>query len=614
VTSAKRPRLSLQRESRILLLVALLLLVLLSSFTLGSYRHAVDALAGEQRDRTRQEAERLAEQMAGQMAGRWAGDIAAHPDSLLRHLPPGSRLAIVGQDGAPLLEIGTFESRDLLPPSLGPAEVDPAELDLADARLAAGLDGWLEDYTAGFAPIFFRRQRAILRLDVPAPTLASQIRASRVLTAVVVGVNLAVALLVVLFIRNLLRPYEAMLARARELEPDAAGDDEAAYLVSVFERALDALGGGAGVAEATGPGPAEPGSDDIEALQRALGGSLGGGLLLLNGEGRVLALNPYGASLLGAPQPAAGKSLAEVVGAHDDLRTVLEAAVAGARTVQRYESDLTVAGERRTLGLTVHPLRRDDGTLRAFLVLFVDLTEARRLADEQRLSKTLAQIGELAAGLAHELRNSLATMKGYLALLDRPGTDDSHGEYLAELQHEADHLQRVLEDFLSFARPGTTRMERVSVEVVARRAAADPALGGAKIAFESRGDEPPTLQGDAQLLERAVRNLLHNAVGAQQRSGRSEAIELTLASTAEALDLAIADRGDGISDEIKERLFQPFATSRADGVGLGLALSRRIVDLHGGRLTLEPREGGGAVAAMTFPRGKAASAGPAALP
>ncbi len=603
MTTAKRSRISLQRESRILLLAALLLLVLLSSFTLGSYRHAIDALAGEQRDRTRQEAEGLAQQLAG----RGTGEEAARPDSLLRHLPAGSRLAIVGRNGDSLLEIGMFPSRDLLPPHF-----DSAGFDASAGRLAAGLDGWLEDYTAGFAPIFFRRQRAILRLDVPAPTLASQIRASRVLTAVVVAVNLAVALLVVLFIRNLLRPYETMLARARELEPDAASDDEAAYLVSVFERALDALGGGG--SEASVPGPAEPGSDDIEALQRALGGSLEGGLLLLNGEGRVLALNPYGASLLGAPQPAAGKSLAEVVGAHDDLRTVLEAAVAGARTVQRYESDLTVGGERRTLGLTVHPLRRDDGTLRAFLVLFVDLTEARRLADEQRLSKTLAQIGELAAGLAHELRNSLATMKGYLALLERPGAEASHGEYLAEIQHEADHLQRVLEDFLSFARPGTTRMERVSVEVVARRAAADPALGGAEIAFEGRGDEPPTLQGDAQLLERAVRNLLHNAVGAQERCGRSEAIELTLASTAEALELAIADRGDGISEEVKERLFQPFATSRADGVGLGLALSRRIVDLHGGRLTLEPREGGGAIAVMTFPRGKAASAGPAALP
>ena len=278
-------------------------------------------------------------------------------------------------------------------------------------------------------------------------------------------------------------------------------------------------------------------------------------------------------------------------------------------SAHRLECNVSVDGRETGLGLTLHPLRRQ-GEVGGWLVLFADLTQAQARNRSERLSESLGQIGQLTAGLAHELRNSLASLRGYLRLIERDPDDDSVSDYLGEIRHEADHLQRVLEDFLTFARPGTRRLEEVDLEMVLRRAAADPALAGARV--ELRGPPCPVhLDGDAQLLERAFRNLLHNAVRAHSQSGSSEPVVVQIhepdGNERDAV-LLIEDRGHGISEDLKDRLFVPFATDSEDGVGLGLALSRRILELHGGDLDLADRaKGGGARATIRLPIGAPAT-------
>ncbi|MCB1035375.1 MAG: hypothetical protein KDD47_16240, partial [Acidobacteria bacterium] len=173
----------------------------------------------------------------------------------------------------------------------------------------------------------------------------------------------------------------------------------------------------------------------------------------------------------------------------------------------------------------------------------------------------------------------------------------------AEIRRETDHLKRVLEDFLLFARPGTARATEVALEGVVRRAAADPALEGAAVELHRLSADIPSLLGDEQLLEHAFRNLLRNAVRAQSESGRDDPIIVELGRDAETLFVRIEDRGAGLPEEIGERLFQPFVSGFRGGVGLGLAVSHRIVTLHGGRLRLLNRTGGGARAEVVFPTG-----------
>lgn len=539
-------RLGLRRETLILLPVALLLVVVLSSFTLFSFRNALSLLSAERR----QEAERLARSVAEQIAS--SGSVP-----------------------------GTGDLRRLAPTALGVALLD------SEGRLLASAGELPEsDLLAGFAPLAGGRT---VRVDLPAGTLMAQLRGLRILSAVVLSINGALVLLMVLFTRHLLAPYETLLERAKQMREPSAGEGEVEFLLATFERALAELS------------KAERGpDDDIAVIERTLSSSLASGLLLLDREGAVLAVNAVAETLLGMAPPAPGTPLATALRDFPELAELLAGAVRQGGGLQRQECTVRVGDAFRTFGLTLHPLRRDDGAIRGYLVLFADLTEVRRRAEETHLSESLARLGELAGGVAHELRNSLATLRGYLTLIERRPDEGSIADFLGEIRTEADHLQRVLEDFLAFARPGTARLQEVSLLPLLERAAADPALDG--FGVRVHGGEPGVpLRGDPQLLDRAIRNLLHNAVQAEREAGSAGPVEVRIQEQPEGVEIAIEDRGPGVRPEIRERLFHPFVTGRPGGVGLGLALAQRVVVLHGGRIRLEDREGGGTRAVLLFP-------------
>jgi signal transduction histidine kinase len=663
VPSGKRPRMGLRDELVFVLPAALLLLVVLSTFTLFSYRGALLRL----RDERQQDAERLARgvadrllETAGVGAPGAAGAAPAPAPSAdrLRLLAPGARgVGLFDARGTPVASAGE------LPPLPMPAVPPSAPPDLRP--FAVGPDDELPDGIAAFVPLLTRLPvrgatppaatgppGALLyaRVDLAAVTLGAQLRAIRLLCWWVLPLNGALVLLVLLFLRHLLTPYQTLLARARQLgQPAAAGEDEADFLIATLERALEALGerqlslsgasGASGVvpvADRAGGPEERRADDDLAALERTLAASLESGLLLLGRDGRVLSLNAIGAALLGAAPPAAGAPpppVGELLAPHPELLALLDAAVALGRPVNRQECILRRGdGEPVTLGLSVHPLRRDDGATRGYLVLFADLTEVRRRAEESRLTDRLATLGEMAAGVAHELRNSLATLRGYLTLIERRPGEESIADFLAEIRHESDHLQRVLEDFLAFARPGTARVQPFSMQALARRAAADPALAGVDVTVRAArhpaaaraareedrehqmdqdqepGADPEAaaehlLRGDPQLIERALRNVLHNAAQAEREAGRRGPVEVIVEELPAGVEVTIADRGPGVPPELRDRLFHPFASGRAGGVGLGLALSHRIVTLHGGRIRLEDRQGGGTLVRLFFSRG-----------
>jgi signal transduction histidine kinase len=570
-----RPRrLGLRREVLILLPAALMVLVVLSTFTLFSYRGSLSQLAGDRRD----EAARLARTAAGQLSGDGLPGAAA-----LKQLVPGAQsVAVVDAAGVPLVRTG--EVAPLPPPS-------------GEAPGGIGLDDALPGAVAGFAPLGGGPPRW-LRVDLGAEVLGGQLRGLEILTISVLGINGALVVLVLFFLGHLLSPYETLLARARAMsgggpEGDGYEGDEVEFLLGTFEQALASLAGR----------DARRAEDDIAALERTLAPSLQSGLLLLDREGKVLALNTLGAELLGIAPPAPGAPLAEVLASQPELRELLAGAVAEGSAPSRAECDVrSGGGEALTVGLTVHPLRRDDGEVRGYLVLFADLTEVQRRAEESRIADSLAQLGEMAGGVAHELRNSLATLRGYLTLIERRPDEDSIADFLSEIRHEADHLERVLQDFLAFARPGTARVREFPLTPLLLRVAADPALSGIEVRVHGSPEGDAALRGDPQLLERAVRNLLHNAAQAEREAGWQGPVDIRLDATAEGIEVAIDDRGSGLPPEIRSRLFHPFATGRPGGVGLGLALAHRIVVLHGGRIRLEDRPGGGTRALLFFPR------------
>lgn len=579
----RSPRIGFRREVLILVPASLLVLIVLAVFTLLSYRQAVDVIAEEARAVAGGAARRVAELVA-----REARTPTSIPEAdRLRSLAPGAlAVSLLDADGQILVKAGDLTAEDGLVP-LGAAA--------GDRVVVVGPGGMIGDRIIALAPLGPPQERRYLRLDWPARALYRQSSNLRILTVLVIGLSLGVGLLALLFARRLVEPVELLLERARAANPAAEDADEIPFLLDTFDRALAALSA-----------DADTGEGALQVLGRTLTPSLQCGLLLLGPDGRILALNSLGSSLLGIDEPRPGTRYEEALRDHPQIARLLRHTLTGEEVGTRTEISIERDGRTRSLGLTVHELRPEGQDVRGHLVLFADLTDVQRRAERQRLSESLARMGELTAGIAHEMRNSLTSLCGYLARAERQAEGRSVGEELREIRHEADHLKRILDDFLSFARPGTVRMAPVSLERVLRRAASDLALEGKGVRIRSdpslRTEAIPRVWGDAQLLERALRNLLHNAAQAEEEAGRPEAelvAQLEYGSDGEAV-VTIEDQGTGLRPEIRDRLFVPFVSHKEEGVGLGLALAQRILELHGAVVDLENRHSGGVQTRVRF--------------
>jgi len=568
------PRLGLRREVQILLPIATLLLVVLSTFAVLAYRTGIQILVEEEQ----QQVARLVQTIASDLSSGPLPSIA----QLRQRVPLAEQIAIVSDDGRIVKSYGQPDASQVLAPL--------ANRDLA-VSLALGPSAAVGDTVSGFAKLKHDSSSYYLRIDLPAFQLGRQRKMARRLPWIVLPINTGLLLLVVLFLPSLLEPYETMLRQAQRLGKEPGDEDEVSFLVSTVDRALEALARAGDVEN----------EDDIASLQRALGASLESGLLLLDHLGDVVTLNAFGARLLELDAPSESTPLSVLLEPHPELRDLLIGAVESSRALHRQQVRIQTSQGDRTVGLTLHELKRDDGTVRGHLVLFADLTESQKEAEAHQLATSLAQLGELAAGVAHELRNSLATLKGYLQLIERRPDEESITDYLNELRRESDHLQRVLEDFLSFARPESRRVERIDLATLVSSVATDPALGGKRVKIDADESTRYTIRGDAQLLERALRNLLRNAAESESSIASDSALEIQLSGSDTEIELSIRDRGIGVPADVRERLFQPFVTGRPDGVGLGLSLTHRIVTLHGGRIEISDRPEGGTEARLSFP-------------
>ena len=215
------------------------------------------------------------------------------------------------------------------------------------------------------------------------------------------------------------------------------------------------------------------------------------------------------------------------------------------------------------------------------LVSFEDITEAEAEDRRRQLRERFAELGEMTAGVAHQLKNGLAVVRGHGQLLQRAGVADAE-----PLLAETEDLLRVVQRFLEWARPLEPRLESVSLEAVAAQAIKEverrPAGKGRRLSLEGQGVAP----ADPMLLQQALVNLLENACQATAEGGAVKVI-------ADVLTLEILDEGPGIGEETAARMMRPFESGRPEGTGLGLPLALKWLAAQGADLKLEPRPEGG---------------------
>ncbi len=341
-----------------------------------------------------------------------------------------------------------------------------------------------------------------------------------------------------------------------------------------------------------------------ERLSEEIIASLTAGLLVSGLDGEIRILNPAGRRMLGISDAATGDdirialsdlALADVV--RESLKTN---APIIRRTIALREPHHGVS----QLGVTVSPLTDTESRVHGAICLFTDLTAVKDLEERLRLKESLATVGELTAGIAHEFRNGLATIHGYSKLFDLNALPDAYRKYVEGIRAETESLSQVVTNFLSFARPAELALSRVDLGAICERAADEVrgdavALGGT---VTVRG-EFGIVDGDEVLLRQAFSNLLRNALDACASGSAAPAIEI-LAETDAAQKLqriAVNDNGGGIPAALRERVFQPFFTSKRNGTGLGLALVQKIIVFHNGRIIAASSSSGGASLQITLP-------------
>jgi PAS domain S-box-containing protein len=344
-----------------------------------------------------------------------------------------------------------------------------------------------------------------------------------------------------------------------------------------------------------------------ERLSQEIIASITSGLMVVTNERTVRTLNPAGRRILGTADLTTDPQLTHVLASAAPLAAVIEECLSSGRPVLRRAVQMRHPnGTAIHLGVTVSPIQDSDAPAHGAICLFTDLSAVVDLEEQLRLKDSLARLGELTAGLAHEFRNGLATIHGYGRLLDLERLPEDLRPFVVGIREETEALRQIVTNFLNFAKPAELVLAPVSLRTIAERAA-DEIRGEAR----SRGGDVQVsgifdvVPGDEVLLRQAFSNLCRNALEACADASVPPRIEIdgSIDRAQRAQVMTVTDNGPGVTANVTARMFRPFFTTKKTGIGLGLALVQKIIVTHNGRVTAANADTGGAQITVTLPLG-----------
>ncbi len=339
------------------------------------------------------------------------------------------------------------------------------------------------------------------------------------------------------------------------------------------------------------------------------------GIFAIEKDGKVLFSNYAAQKILGIKGDCDLQTLKERV---PEFAKELERVLGTVCEAKRREITIkSPDGTNRPIGLNHTYLLKSDGTLRGVIIVFQDLTEIKELEWELRRRDRLAAVGEFSAHLAHEIRNPLTALRGSVELLREMHVDGESKQLMDLILKESDRLNRIVTDFLQFARISKPKKERVNLSDVVHRVldwGRQVAMLRKNVVVEDnvKRDEA-WIEGDPDQIEMVLTNLFQNALDAMPKGGK---ISVTLGKGGEELSrlesgtikvpkgkiaIQVKDTGVGVDKEEITRIFEPFFTTKREGTGLGLSIVQKIVAHHKGEIRVESKKGGGTVFTVFFP-------------
>ncbi len=340
--------------------------------------------------------------------------------------------------------------------------------------------------------------------------------------------------------------------------------------------------------------------------------NMSSGVLVVDTDGCVVTMNAAAEQILELTKgEVVSRDVEEALGmCAPDLASELTLSLASREGKRRQEiATRTRAGRERPLGISISHLHDGDGRRRGIIAVFQDLTEVHEMRERVRKADRLAAIGELSAGIAHELRNPLASISGSIEMLYQELELDGENRRLMELiMRESDRLDRIISDFLEFARLRTprrspTRIEKSLSETMLLLKKNTEKSTGITVRLEC-DDALPTVFMDDEQMRQVFMSLSVNACEAMEDGGTLRVV--AVAANDGTVRVEFHDTGRGIEPGGAERFFEPFFTTKEGGTGLGLAIANKIVTAHGGSIRFRNAENRGAVFAIALPVGRPA--------
>ena len=342
---------------------------------------------------------------------------------------------------------------------------------------------------------------------------------------------------------------------------------------------------------------------DLQAFKDLVFQSVGTGLIALDLEHRVTAFNHAAEEITGIAAPhAIGQAWSSLIGSVMPLEPIESVIATNPRASTRHEAVLRRPdGTSVPVRMTFSALRSGEGERLGLISACEDLSAIREMESRMRQADRLATVGRMAANIAHEIRNPLASLTGAIEVLTSPLTADDARERLSQIvARESERLNHIIKNFLEYARPAPLSIATFDVA-----AAAEEVLlllehrtspGSLKVIREFAPSIPWAV--DAQQFRQILWNLCLNAVEAMPEGGE---LRVSVAGRGATLEVAVSDTGDGIAAADVSHVFEPFFSTKPEGTGLGLALVHRIVQDHGGEIDVRSSPGLGTTFTVTLP-------------
>ena len=432
-----------------------------------------------------------------------------------------------------------------------------------------------------------------------------------ILLASFIAILLGSLLGILFLLRWVLRPYQQLLGEAERASVHSQlqkSQDEAEFVLETFQSVVAQLQEQREELQRLSEHARERASS-AEKFSERIVASLPSGLVAFDDQGLSITINSPGKALLELDGHGLGEPYQKLLANYVELAEMVDHCLKEGTLYRRVEVESITNGQTKRLGATIAPIEwHAERGPRGALCLLTDITEVTELKEQLALKNNLESLGEMSAGLAHEFKNAIAAMQGYVQLIQTQNLEAKAAVTAGALLNEVQSLSTMVTSFLNFARPQPLHVEDVSMKELIEECISElsPLFEHKKVELIVNSLTDFTVPADERMLRQTLLNLLRNAAESIPENSLRRSVFLDVESETDStrrqwIVIEIKDTGSGIAPHELKKIFIPFFTTKAEGHGVGLALSHRVISQHGGTLTAHNAVDGGAVFTIRLP-------------